>query len=279
MESTVTVSEFEDKVVHDFLTAWCPPTQWLRTVGDQNLNLKLILDYEEESGSSGKVTDGFDGEFTLEHHDSNVPDPLPHEVTLDGTNYGVRDKETEINVRDGVTDIPKDTFGLCVDLKSIILPDSLASIGGSAFIGCSPLQSIVPPPLITSVEEDTFSNCSSRESITMSSSVTYIGHHAFYGCSSLTSISIPDVALDNSDFGRDIMAVKTYNECEADDSEAEWVSSLHDDDKRFGDPFEGCTTLQAKVSGFKIKMPVKEYVRVTTTDQMSSRSISLIKVY
>ncbi len=62
-----------------------------------------------------------------------------------------------------------------------------------AFSGCSGLTSIVIPDSVTSIGEDAFSGCSGLTSVTIPDSVTSIGYWAFYGCSGLTSITIPFV--------------------------------------------------------------------------------------
>ena len=72
------------------------------------------------------------------------------------------------------------------------IPDSVTSIGSSAFYDCSSLTSITIPNGVTSIGYYAFSRCDSLTSITIPDSVTSIGYRAFYGCSSLTSITIPD---------------------------------------------------------------------------------------
>lgn len=82
-------------------------------------------------------------------------------------------------------------FYCCSGLTSITIPNSVTSIGNSAFYGCSRLKSITIPDRVTNIGNSVFSSCSSLASITIPNSVTSIGLLAFSFCSSLTSISIP----------------------------------------------------------------------------------------
>ena len=74
------------------------------------------------------------------------------------------------------------------EVKDLIIPSSVTSIGGSAFRGCSGLTSVS----VTSIGSDAFSGCSGLTSVTIPNSVTSIGSDAFYGCSGLTSVTIED---------------------------------------------------------------------------------------
>ncbi|MDE7097575.1 MAG: leucine-rich repeat domain-containing protein, partial [Ruminococcus sp.] len=73
-----------------------------------------------------------------------------------------------------------------------IIPDSVISIGGSAFSVCTSLTSITIPDSVTSIGECAFYNCRSLTSITIPNSVTSIGKEAFRYCEKLESITIPD---------------------------------------------------------------------------------------
>ena len=101
----------------------------------------------------------------------------------------------------GVTSIPQSMFEGW-QISSIIIPESVRSIGSSAFNGCVRLSSIDVPDLITSVSNETFRDCVGLLSITIPESVTSIGQSAFYGCSSLTSITIPEgvYKIENNTF-------------------------------------------------------------------------------
>ena len=88
--------------------------------------------------------------------------------------------------------ITKNNNQLVVGCKSTIIPNSVTSIGGSAFSSCRGLTSITIPNSVTSIGDKTFYGCISLTSITIPNSVTSIGGYAFNGCSSLTSITIPN---------------------------------------------------------------------------------------
>ena len=78
------------------------------------------------------------------------------------------------------------------EIKDLIIPNSVDSIHGYAFYGCSSLTSITIPNSVTSIGYNAFSDCSSLTSVTIPNSVTSIGYNAFSDCSSLTSVTIPN---------------------------------------------------------------------------------------
>jgi hypothetical protein len=77
-------------------------------------------------------------------------------------------------------------------LTNVIIPDSVTSIGDSAFYNCTSLTSVTIPSSVTSIGDSAFGSCTSLTSVTIPSSVTSIGNFAFQGCTSLTSVTIPD---------------------------------------------------------------------------------------
>ena len=83
------------------------------------------------------------------------------------------------------------TNTLIAGCQNTIIPNSVTSIGSSAFSGRSSLTSITIPESVTSIEDAAFEECSSLTSVTIGNSVTSIGSSAFSWCSSLTSITIP----------------------------------------------------------------------------------------
>ena len=93
-----------------------------------------------------------------------------------------KDKTTLIQYPIGKTDV------------SYTIPDSVTSIGGSAFEYCESLTSVDIPDSVTTIGNSAFSVCVSLTSVTIGNSVTNIGDSAFGGCTSLTNIT---VAINN----------------------------------------------------------------------------------
>ena len=83
-------------------------------------------------------------------------------------------------------------FMLCKNIQTIIIPDSVTSIGDGAFYECSNLTSIDIPDSVTSIGKGVFEYCSLLTTETIGNSVKAIGDSTFYKCSNLTSINIPD---------------------------------------------------------------------------------------
>ena len=68
------------------------------------------------------------------------------------------------------------------------IPNSVTSIGNSAFNRCSGLESITIPNSVTSIGDFAFNGCSGLTSVTIGDGVELIGNGAFSGCSALTDI-------------------------------------------------------------------------------------------
>ena len=75
-------------------------------------------------------------------------------------------------------------------IEKIILPDSVTTIGESAFYGCSALTSINIPDSVTTIGEYAFNQCSALTNAKLSNNQTNISSYLFFGCSNLTSVII-----------------------------------------------------------------------------------------
>ena len=102
---------------------------------------------------------------------------IPAVVTIDGKNYCV-------------TSIGTGAFSNCSGLKSVNIPNGVASIDESAFSMCSGLASLTIPNSVTTIGASAFSNCRCLTSMTIPSSVTSIGESAFARCNNLSSIIV-----------------------------------------------------------------------------------------
>ena len=103
-----------------------------------------------------------------------------------------------------VTSIAPEAFKNCIGLKSVVIPDSVISIGGGsdswgthgAFQGCTSLTNAIVGNSVTSIGLFAFNGCTGLKSVTIGSSVTSIGDYSFAG-SGLTSVTIPDLVISS----------------------------------------------------------------------------------
>ena len=100
--------------------------------------------------------------------------------------------ENNYNIPDSVTSIGNSAFSGCTSLTSVTIPNSVTEIHSCAFEGCTSLKTVTIPNGVTYIGSGTFSGCTSLTSITIPNSVTYIDYGTFSGCTSLTSITIPN---------------------------------------------------------------------------------------
>ena len=107
------------------------------------------------------------------------------------TNTLIQGCKTTI-IPNSVTSIRGWAFYGCTGLISVIIGSSVTSIGDGAFYGCTGLTSLTIPNSVTSIGINAFNGCTNLTSITIPNSVTSIESDAFYGCTGLTSITIPN---------------------------------------------------------------------------------------
>lgn len=99
---------------------------------------------------------------------------------------------TEYAVPQSVTSIGRSAFAGCSSLTSITLPSGLTSIGNGSFSDCSSLRSIVLPSGVDRIPYGAFSGCSRLASISLPSGLNAIDRYAFAKCRSLSSIDLPE---------------------------------------------------------------------------------------
>ena len=126
---------------------------------------------------------------------SNLDIELPQ--SYNGEVYGIGTvfsgtKITSIVIPDSVTSIGEYAFRNCTNLRSVVIGDGVTSIGEMAFYNCSGLTSIVIPNSVTSIGYYAFGDCTGLTSIEIPNSVTSIGNSVFSCCYSLTNVTIGD---------------------------------------------------------------------------------------
>ena len=106
--------------------------------------------------------------------------------------FSNRSSVKTVVIPDSVTSIGRWAFGYCESLTSVTIPDSVTSIGSCAFYDCTGLTSITIPDSVTSIGNGAFGYCESLTSVTIPDSVTSIGDEAFNNCTRLTSITVKE---------------------------------------------------------------------------------------
>ena len=152
------------------------------------------------------------------------------------THISVAEKNQHYAALDGVL-YSKDmtTLICCPGGKSAVtIPDSVTSIGGSAFSNCGSLTDITIPAGVTSIGDSAFYGCDSLISVTIPDSVTSIGHEAFSWCTSLISIAIPDGVTSIG--GWAFSYCSSLTDIYYTGTEAEWNAITKGDDWDFNTP-------------------------------------------
>lgn len=88
-------------------------------------------------------------------------------------------------------------FLACTGLERVILPDTLLTIGQSAFSGCTSLREVNIPEHVTSIGANAFNGCKSVTEFRLPASLVALDRTTFAGCSSLERI---EVAPENNNY-------------------------------------------------------------------------------
>lgn len=98
---------------------------------------------------------------------------------------------SEVTIPDSITTIGESAFQQCSALLSLHIPNSVTSIGDNAFLNCSSIETIAFGTGLTEIGFSVFNNCSSLTALDLPSGITSIGAFAFADCESLESVLIP----------------------------------------------------------------------------------------
>ena len=86
------------------------------------------------------------------------------------------------------------------NLISIEIPNSVKAIGGAAFYNCTSLELVKMSDSVKCIDQYAFANCSSLSTLHLPSSLTEIGYAAFAWCNGLKKISIPNSVKEVGSF-------------------------------------------------------------------------------
>ena len=142
-------------------------------------NARNVQDFQDNSSRpfSGcdRLTDFVFGE-EVEH----IPDYLCYQLTSLNT----------IVIPNSVTSIGTNAFSFCSGLKTVTIPNSVTNIGSSAFEDCTELKTVTIGNSVTDIGDEAFSSCFNLTEVSIPNSVTSIGDEAFYFCTDLKTVTI-----------------------------------------------------------------------------------------
>ena len=119
-------------------------------------------------------------------------------TTPDEEGKPLADENGKVVLSSNTTQIGAGAFAGRDDITSIVIPESVQSIGDNAFSGCTNLKSVTfeGASKLTSIGLNAFQYCRSLESIIIPSGVTEISNYTFDQCTSLASVTLPSGLLE-----------------------------------------------------------------------------------
>ena len=104
-------------------------------------------------------------------------------------------KLTRVEIPVGTIEIEDGAFENCVNLESIVIPDTVICIGATAFKGCRRLENIEIPSSVTHIGAFAFQDCIRLKHVLFPRSVQVMDVGALSGCNGLESLTIPFVGV------------------------------------------------------------------------------------
>ncbi len=125
-------------------------------------------------------------------------------TSLDGV-FGENRKYTsfdELRYFTGLTEISDNLFSQWELLSSVVLPETIVTIGERAFNQCKSLNGVELPGALKEIKNYAFNECISLTSVSFPEGIQRIGYYAYYRCTSLYSITIPSrkVTIESGSF-------------------------------------------------------------------------------
>mgnify|MGYP002802687320 CR=1 FL=1 len=223
-ESVTSIGEFAFYDCSQLTSVTVP--KGVTTIGNQAfrgcIKLVEVCDQSSLAIAKGSESNGYVGYYALNVY---TPTEGQSRLTTDDNGYifyedgglvsliGYTGTATELVLPDGFNGKAYSVYQYAFighsQIKSIIIPDCVTSIGDEAFDDCTAIESVSMPAsaiafipqtslktvVITSgdsIGENAFRYCISLTSITLADSVTSIGNLAFYNCNFLTDVTLPE---------------------------------------------------------------------------------------
>ena len=152
-----------------------------------DLPLLAVLDISNVTIVSYTGKDGTVGFYTSTYPANEIP-----KYSFQNSSFVSKISLKTIILPNTVTSIGVGAFWGCSGLTSLMIPNAVNTIGNNSFSDCRGITNITLPDAVTSIGSSAFSNCSALTNIIIPNAVSIIGDYAFTSCGSLTSIIIPN---------------------------------------------------------------------------------------
>lgn len=125
----------------------------------------------------------------LETYDGTLVIPEGFEQIPESACTG-REDIRRVVIPQSVYSIGPEAFAECTALEEVIFPDSFLHVSAAAFLNCSSLSRVVLSQDLQSINEGAFLGCTALKTLELPNTLEFIGEMAFW-CSGLEEISVP----------------------------------------------------------------------------------------
>lgn len=154
-----------------------------------------VINIEEEAFCENYSLEGIIVDKSNPYYSGDADGVLFNKEKTELLKYPAGNKRTRYTIPNSVISIGYSAFSDCGNLTSVNIPDNVTSIGDYAFSGCSALTFAGIPNSVTNIGRWAFSLCG-LTSVNIPASVAHIGGYAFFYCNGLTSVAIPNSLTD-----------------------------------------------------------------------------------
>lgn len=126
--------------------------------------------------------------------------------TIKAFQYAGKNIGEVFTVPAGIQRICEGAFAGCIDVKKIVISDTVTCIESMAFMECDSLKEVVftSGSSLIKIDKYAFAGCSNLVEVRLPSDISYIGRGAFIGCTKLNNLTF--VSSANADRKEDVFA-------------------------------------------------------------------------
>ena len=164
-----------------------------------------------------------------------------------GTAAFARTEITSVILPDSITSIGNEAFESCKQLETVVMPKHLKTIGWEAFQDCSKIAKINIPQGVEKIEQYCFSGCLSLKELVVPSTLKSIATAAFDDCGSLNTVWYLGGENDKSNI------IRQYH------NDDMWNATWHYNSCPVGAPHEYSNDCDDECNGCGLKRDVPEH--------------------